>query len=138
MRKMVIWIILGLTMFIGCSRYMSYQRHSSSDIPFDKHRPSPVDKPIIISTKGPQLSPEHYEIMGKVNSKIDNPIILEKKCKDAVEMLRYEAQVVGADALINVSCSWDKNSEMASGIAITFKSREETLRVLKNINAILE
>ena len=138
MRKRVIWIILGLTMFIGCSNFMSYSKHASSDIPFDKRRPPPIDKPIIISTKGPQLDPDHYEIMGKVNSKIDNPSILQKRCKDAVEMLRYEAEIVGADALINVSCSGDKNSEVAFGTAITFKSREETLRVLKNINAILE
>jgi len=40
--------------------------------------------------------------------------------------------------LINVSCRWDINGEKASGTAIIFKNREETLRVLKDIKAILE
>ena len=53
-------------------------------------------------------------------------------------MLRYEAENVGADALINVSCSSDKFSAEASGTAITFRNREQTLKVLKDIKAILE
>jgi hypothetical protein len=53
-------------------------------------------------------------------------------------MLRYEAENVGADALINVSCSPDKYSANATGAAITFKNREQTLKVLKEIKAILE
>jgi len=138
MRKRVIWIILGLTMFIGCSNFMSYSKHASSDIPFDKRRPPSGNKPIIISTKGPQLEPENYEIMGKVNSKINNPPVLQERCQEAIETLRYEAEVLGAHGLINVSCSWDINGEEASGTAIIFKNREETLRVLKDIKAILE
>ncbi len=138
MRKMVIWMILGLTMFIGCRSYLSYERRSSSDIPFHKRKPPSMNKAIIISTKGPQLEPNNYEIMGKVNSQIENITSLQKHCKDAIEMLRYEAEVVGADALINVSCSRDKYSAEASGTAIIFKSREEALKVLKDIEAIFE
>ncbi len=135
---MAIWIILGLAMLIGCSGYMSHKVSSSSDIPFHKRKPPSLEKAVIISTKGPQLEPKNYEIMGKVNSRIDHPGLLVKRCKEALDALRYEAEVVGADALINVSCSGDKNSEEAFGTAIIFKSREETLRVLKDINAILE
>lgn len=138
MRKMVIWMILGLTMFIGCRSYLSYERRSSSDIPFHKRKPPSMNKAIIISTKGPQLEPTNYEIMGKVNSQIENITSLQKHCKDAIDMLRYEAEVVGADALINVSCSRDKFSAEASGTAIIFKSREEALKVLKDIKAIVE
>jgi uncharacterized protein YbjQ (UPF0145 family) len=53
-------------------------------------------------------------------------------------MLRYEVETVGADAVINVSCSSDKYSAEAFGTAITFKSREQALKVLKDIRAILE
>jgi hypothetical protein len=135
---MALWIILGLTMLIGCSNFMSYSRHASSDIPFEKRRPPSDNKPIIISTKGPQLQPEYYEIMGNVNSKINNPRIVQKRCEEATELLRYEAGVVGADGLINVSCKWDTKGEEASGTAIIFKSREETSSVLKDIKANLE
>jgi hypothetical protein len=138
MRRMAVWMILGSTMFIGCSYFMSYSRHSSSDIPFEKRKPPSGQKPVIISTNGPQLQPEYYEIMGKVNSKINNPPVLQKRCEEATELLRYEAGIVGADGLIKVSCKWDTKGEEASGTAILFKSREETSRVLKDIKAILE
>ena len=138
MRKMVLWTIIGLTIFIGCSRFMSYNKHASSDIPFNMRRPPSGEKPIIISTKGPQLEPKDYEIMGRVNSKVDSPPILQERCKDAIETLRSEAEILGADGLINVSCNWDVNREEASGTAIFFKNRGETLRVLKDIKAILE
>lgn len=138
MRKVVIWIVVGLAMFTGCRSYMSYDRHSSNDIPFHKRKPPSENKAIIISTKGPQLEPKNYEIMGKVDSKIENVSSFEKHCKDAIEMLRYQAEVVGADALINVSCSPGKYSAEAFGTAIIFKSREEALKVLKDIKAILE
>ena len=93
---------------------------------------------MIISANGPQLEPKYYEIMGKVMSQIDNITMFQNHCKDANEMLRYEAENVGADALINVSCSSDKFSAEASGTAITFRNREQTLKVLKDIKAILE
>jgi hypothetical protein len=138
MRKMVIWMILGLAMFAGCRSYMSYDRHSSSDIPFHKRKPPSLNKAIIISTKGPQLEPQHYEIMGKVNSRVENLTIFQKHCEDAIEMLRYEAEVVGADALIDVSCTSDNYTAAASGKAILFGNREQALKVLRDIKAILE
>jgi len=97
-----------------------------------------MNKAIIISTKGPQLEPKNYEIMGKVNSKIENISSLQKHCKDAIEMLRYEAEIVGADALIDVSCSSNKYGAQAFGTAILFKSREEALKALNDMRAILE
>jgi hypothetical protein len=138
MKKKITLIVVGLAMLIGCRSYFSYDRNSTSDIPFHKRKPPNMDKAIIISTNGPQLEPKYYEIMGKVTSQIDNITIFQNHCKDAIEMLRYEAENVGADALINVSCSSDKYSADASGIAITFTNREQTLKVLKDIKAILE
>jgi uncharacterized protein YbjQ (UPF0145 family) len=138
MKKIVIWMIVGFAMFAGCRSYMSYNRYSSSDIPFHKRKVPSMNSAIIISTKGPQLDPQYYEIMGNVMSKIDNLTIFQKHCKDAIEMVRYEVETVGADAVINVSCSSDKYSAEAFGTAITFKSREQALKVLKDIRAILE
>ena len=138
MRKMMILMVVGIAILIGCKSYSSYNRQSTSDIPFDKRKPLSLDKAIIISSKGPQLEPKYYEIMGKVRSQADNITTLQNHCKDAIEMLRYEAQNVGADALINVSCSPDKYSAGASGTAITFKDREQALEVLKDMKAILE
>lgn len=129
---------LGSAMLIGCASYLSYDRDSSSDIPFHKRKPPSLNKAVIISTNGPQLEPKYYEIMGNVMSQINNITVFQKHCKDAIEMLRYEAENVGADALINVSCSSGKYSAEASGTAITFKNREQALKVLKDIKAILE
>jgi len=137
MKKMILWIVVGVIL-IGCASYLSYDRSSTSDIPFHKRRPPSMEKTIIISAHGPQLEPQYYEIMGKVMSQINNITIFQKHCKDAIEMLRYEAENVGADALINISCSSDKYSANASGTAITFKNRGQALKVLKDIKAILE
>jgi len=138
MRKMIIWVVAGLAILNGCASYLSYDRYSTSDIPFHKRKPPSLDKAIIISTNGPQLELKYYEIMGNVISQISNITIFQNHCKDAIEMLRYEAENVGADALINVSCSSGKYNADASGTAIAFKNREQALRVLKEIKAILE
>lgn len=45
---------------------------------------------------------------------------------------------MGADAIINISCSSDTFTAKATGAAITFKNREKALKVLKEIKAILE
>jgi len=138
MRKMMILMVVGIAILIGCRSYSSYNRQSTSDIPFDKRKPLSLDKAIIISSKGPQLEPKYYEIMGNVSSQADNITTLQNHCKDAIELLRYEAQNVGADALINVSCSPDKYSAGASGTAITFRDRQQALKLLKDMKAILE
>lgn len=138
MRKVVLLILVGSAILAGCRSYLSYDRHSTSDIPFHKRKPPSFDKVIIISTKGPQLEPKYYEIMGNVMSQIDNITMLQNHCKDAIERLRYEAETVGADALIDVSCDSSNFSAEATGKAITFKSREQALKVLKDIKAILE
>jgi len=138
MRKMMILTVVGIAILTGCQSYLSYERQSTSDIPFYKRKPPSMNDAIIISTKGPQLEPQNYEIMGKVDSRVENLTIFQRHCKDAIEMLRHEAEVVGADALINVSCSRDTYSAGASGTAIKFRDREQALKVLGDIKAILE
>ncbi len=122
MRKMMILAVVGITILIGCKSYMSYERKSTSDIPFYKRKPPSMDRAIIISSNGPQLEPKYYEIMGNVRSQIDNITMFQNHCKDAIETLRNEADTVGADALT----------------AVTFKNREQVLKVLKDVKAILE
>jgi uncharacterized protein YbjQ (UPF0145 family) len=131
-------MIVGFAMFVGCRSYMSYGRHSSSDIPFDKRKPPSLNKAVIISTNGPQLGPTYYQTMGRVRSKIENVSAFQNHCKDAIEMLRYEAEVAGADALMNVSCSPDNYGAAAYGTAITFYDRDQAFEVLRNIKANLE
>ena len=138
MTKRVIWIVLGLAMLLGCRSYTDFARSSSSDIPFHKRRPPSMEKAIIISSMGPQLEPKHYEVLGRVKSHVENISKFSKHCKDALQMLRYEAENVGADALINVSCSAEKYSAEAFGTAIIFKNREQALKALKEMKAILE
>jgi hypothetical protein len=138
MRKMMILTVVGIAILIGCQSYLSYERKSTNDIPFYKRKPASMNEAFIISTKGPQLEPQNYEIMGKVDSQVENLTLFQKHCKDAIEMLRYEAEVVGADALINVSCTRDTYSAGASGTAITFRDREQALKLLKDMKAILE
>ncbi len=138
MRKIMILITVGTAFLIGCASYLSYSRQSTNDIPFDKRKPPSLEKAMILSTKGPQLEPKYYEIMGKVRSHVENISSLQDHCKDAIEMLRYEAENVGADALRDVSCSQEKYSAQAFATAIAFTNREEVLKVLKDIKAILE
>ncbi len=138
MRKIMILIIVGTAFLNGCASFLSYSRQSTNDIPFDKRKPLSLEKAIILSTKGPQLEPKFYEIMGKVRSYVENMSSLQNHCKDAIDMLRYEAENVGADALIDVSCSPEKYSAHAFATAITFTNREEVLKVLRDIKAILE
>jgi uncharacterized protein YbjQ (UPF0145 family) len=131
-------MLAGVAMLAACASYLSYDRHSMTDIPFEKRKAPSFEKAIIISTKGPQLEPKYYEILGNVMSEINNITSLQKHCKDAIETLRFEAENVGADAIINISCSSDKFSARASGAAIAFKNREQALKVLKDIKAVLE
>jgi hypothetical protein len=138
MRQIRILIIVGIAILVGCASYLSYDRQSASDIPFEKRKPPSLEKAIILSTKGPQLEPKFYEIMGKVRSRVENISSLQDHCKDAIDMLRYEAESVGADALIDVSCSPEKYSAQAFGTAIAFTNRGEVLKVLRDIKAILE
>jgi uncharacterized protein YbjQ (UPF0145 family) len=138
MKKVILIMSIGLAVFWGCRSYFAYDRSSTSDIPFHKRRPPNMDRAIIISTKGPQLESKYYEVLGNVSSKIENITSLRNHCKDAIEMLRYETENVGADALINVSCRQEKYSAHATGSAILFKNREQALSILQDIKAILE
>lgn len=128
--KQVVLLLFAVILVIltGCASYLSYDRSSSNDILFHKRKPPSFEKAIIIDTNGPQLDTKYYEIMGRVMSQVSNVTALTNHCKDAIEMLRYEAESVGADALVNVSCGSGKFDASASGTAIAFKNRGEALK----------
>ena len=76
--------------------------------------------------------------MGRADSEVSNVSALVPHCKDAIEMLRYEAEIVGGDALIDVSCTSGTFNASANGTVITFKNHGEALKVLKDIKAVLK
>ena len=128
----------GIFAFVmGCASHLTYDKSSTSDIPFSNRRPPSSEKAIIIDPKGPSLDPRYYDVMGKADSKVSNVSSLVPHCKDAMEMLRYEAEIVGGDALIDVSCTSGLFDASANGTVITFKDRVEAFKVLKEINAVL-
>ena len=79
-----------------------------------------------------------YEIMGRATAEVGNVSALVSHCEDAVEMLRIEAENVGGDALINVSCSSRSFGAGAAGTIISFKDRQEALKVLRDTKAVLK
>jgi uncharacterized protein YbjQ (UPF0145 family) len=95
-------MVLGL-LVSGCASYPEsrQQVYSTNSVPLSKRNISeyPV---IIISTRGSQLIPDSYEVLGEVSSLVNNYTVFEKRGKGAVEMLRNEARQVGAHAIINV------------------------------------
>ena len=123
---------------IGCASHLNYDKSSRSDIPFHKRKVPSLEKAIIIDPKGPSLDPKYYEVMGRADSEVSNVSALDSHCKDAIEMLRYEAEIVGGDALIDVSCTSGLFDASANGTVITFKDRVEAFKVLKEINAVLK
>jgi hypothetical protein len=138
MRRRAIFFVGILAFAIGCASHLTYERSSTNDIPFHKRKVPSLEKAIVIDTKGPSLDPKYYEVMGRAMSEVSNVTALSFHCKDAIEMLRFEAEKVGGDALINVSCSSGTFNASASGTIISFKNREEVLKVLKSIKAILK
>ena len=133
-----ILVLLVMVVLVGCSsRNGSKQQiYSTNSAPLEKRSISeyPI---VIISTQGPQPSPDLYEILGEVESLVNNVTIFEKRGKEAVEMLRNEARQVGTHALINVQVGQTHFGSSASGIAIRFKNYDETIRLLKEIGAII-
>jgi len=123
---------------IGCSSHLTHERSSKSDIPFYKRKVPSLEKAIIIDPKGPSLDPKYYEVMGRAESDVSHVSALVSHCKDAIDMLRYEAENVGGDAVIDVSCTSGTFNASANGTVITFKNREEALKVLKDIKAVLK
>ena len=131
--------VAGIFAFVmGCSSHLTYDKSSKSDIPFYKRKVPSLEKAIIIDPKGPSLDPRYYEVMGRANSEVSNVTALVSHCKEAFEMLRYEAGTVGGDALIDVSCTSATLKASAYGTVITFKNREEALKVLEDIKAVLK
>jgi hypothetical protein len=132
-------IFAGIFAFaFGCASHLTYEKSSTSDIPFHKRRIPSLEKAVIIDTKGPSLDPKYYEVMGRAASEVSNVTALAFHCKDAIEMLRFEAEKVGGDALIDVSCTSGTFNASAIGTIITFKNREEALKVLIDIKAVLK
>ena len=123
---------------IGCASHLNYDKSSRSDIPFHKRKVPSLEKAIIIDPQGPALDPKYYEVMGRAEGEVSHVSALVSHCKDAIEMLRYEAEIVGGDALIDVSCTSGLFDASANGTVITFKDRVEAFKVLKEINAVLK
>jgi len=129
----------GIFAFVmGCTSYLAYERSAKSDIPFYKRKIPTLEKAIIIDPKGPSLDPKYYEVMGRIDSEARNVTLLVDQCKDAFELLRFEAENVGGDALIDVSCTSGTFNATAKGTVISFKNREEALKALKEIKAVLK
>ena len=123
---------------IGCASHLNYDKSSRSDIPFHKRKVPSLEKAIIIDPQGPALDPKYYEVMGRAEGEVSHVSALSPHCKDAIKMLRYEAENVGGDGLIDVSCTSGTFNATAKGTVISFKNREEALKALKEIKAILK
>jgi hypothetical protein len=123
---------------IGCASHLPNGTSSKNDIPFSKRKVPSLEKAIIIDPKGPSLDPKYYEVMGKADSEVGNVSAFAPHCEDAIRRLRREAEMVGGDALIDVSCTSGTFDAKANGTVITFKNREEALKVLKDIKAVLK
>jgi len=137
LRRKAIFFAGIFAFVIGCASHLGDQS-SESDVPFDKRKVPSFEKAIIIDPKGPSLDPKYYEVMGRAVSEVSDVTSIYSHCEDAIERLRFEAETVGGDALINVSCTSRKFNANAEGTIITFKNREEALRVLKDIKAVLK
>ncbi len=138
MRGKAIFFAVIFTFAFGCASHLTHERSSSSDIPFEKRKVPSLEKVIVIDPKGPSLDPKYYEIMGKASAETSNVSALASHCKDTIEMLRFETEKVGGDALINVSCSSGSYGASASGTIISFKNRPEALKALRDIKAVLK
>ena len=133
-----ILVLLAMVVLVGCSSWneSKQQVYSTNSVPLEKRGISeyPV---IIISTRGPQLNPDLYDVLGEVRSLVNNITVFEKRSRGAVEMLRNEARQVGAHAIINIQVGETQFGSGASGIAIRFKHYDDTIRLLKDIGAMI-
>jgi hypothetical protein len=132
-------LFAGIFIFaLGCASHLIHERSATSDIPSEKRKVPSLDKAIVIDPQGPSLDPNYYEIMGKASAEVGNVSAIPNHCKDAIEMLRYETEKVGGDAVINASCNSGSFGANASGTIISFKNRQEALKALREIKAILK
>jgi hypothetical protein len=138
LRRKAIFFAGIFAFVIGCATHLPDVNSSNTDIPFSKRKVPSLEKAIIIDPKGPSLDPKYYEVMGRANSEVGNVSALASHCEAATKMLRREAEMVGGDALIDVSCTSGTFKASANGTVITFKNREEALKVLKDIKAVLK
>ena len=138
MRRKAIFFAGIFAFLVGCASHLDYEKTSKSDIPWHKRKMPTLEKVIIIDPKGPALDPKYYQVMGKAEGKVSHVTALLPHCKDAIEMLRYETENVGGDALIDVSCTSDAFTGTAQGTVISFYNREEAVKALREIKAILK
>jgi PBP1b-binding outer membrane lipoprotein LpoB len=138
MKKMALILLAIVILISGCASWneSKQQIYSTNSVPLDKRAVSEYPL-IIISTRGPQPSPDLYEVLGEVRSLVNNITVFEKRGKGAVEMLRNEARQVGAHAIINTQVGETQFGTSASGVAIRFKNYDETIRLLKEIGAVV-
>lgn len=138
MKKLLFLTMVLTALLAGCASWSESKQeiYSTNSVPLTKRYISeyPV---IIISTRGPQLSPDSYEVLGEISSKVNNVTVFEKRGTGAVELLRNEAKQVGAHAIINVQVGQTQFGSTASGVAIRFKNYDEAIRSLKEIGAVI-
>jgi len=130
----LLFLSIILLMLSGCvgGTYQHWSTHNiSTSLPPSQY---PV---IVISEQGFQLEPEYYEVLGPVESVVENITAFERRCIGAINLLKSEARKHGADALIHTHCGAAVGSARASGIAIIFKNRNESLKRLEEIGAII-
>jgi hypothetical protein len=131
-RLLFFWIIVLI--LSGCVGEQYRSTHS-----IDKSLPPSQYTVIVISEEGPQLEPEYYEELGTVEAAVGDMTPYLARCIGAFYLLKSEARKHGADALIHAQCGAAIiGTARASGIAIIFKDREESLKRLKEIGAILK
>ncbi len=131
----LLFLSMMALMISGCvgGTYQHWSTHNIS-----KSLPSSQYPVIVISEQGPQLEPEYYEALGKVESVVENITAFERRCIGAINLLKSEARKNGADALIHTQCGAAMGSARASGIAIIFKNRNESLKRLEEIGAAVK
>jgi hypothetical protein len=134
MRRLLFLLIIVL-MLSGCTggRPQYTSTHSIT-----KYVPASQYSVIVISEQGPQLEPEYYEELGTVEIALGEVTPGGMmKCVGILFLLKSEAKKHGADALIHAQCGQFLGIARASGIAIIFKNREESLKRLKEIEAVI-
>ncbi len=124
-------------MISGCVHKILEGRtyQGSSTHYFSKSLPPSKNRVIVISSQGPQLEPEYYEILGDVESEVVRIKDSERGCNFAISLIGSEAEEHGADGLIHTKCGAGMGTARASGIAIIFRDRYESFKRLDEIGA---
>lgn len=146
-------LILVLTGLHGCSgratfRPVEIKEHSRSLSRTDyasKYPPKPNDYPMyIISTEGPQLESEYYEIIGAIVYEKAMSTVLDWNEKRKIpEILKEKARQIGADIIVNAYSGFDVTIMEAAGYfagctVVRFKDPERAWSRIREIGVILK